>query len=216
MLVFFVSSNLISRIGKVRRRRIESTFEKSSRRDALQVISNGGVAGVITLLWLFTHHESLYIGYLGAVAAATADTWGTEVGVLSSAPPSLITTFERVEPGTSGAVSFLGLSGSVVGCVTIFLSALFWLDQMVGIAAFSILLGGIIGAVIDSALGSTFQLQYKCNVCNKLTERETHCGMKGCFSSGFEWMRNDQVNLICTISGCVASLVLWQLLASEG
>jgi len=49
MLVFFVFSSVISKLGKRRRGCTELFFEKSSRRDAWQVIANGGVAEQLRL-----------------------------------------------------------------------------------------------------------------------------------------------------------------------
>ena len=127
MVVFFLLSSLISRIGKHRRSEAESLFEKSSRRDAQQVFANGGIAGVVTLIWFLTRDESLYAAFLGSIAAATADTWGTEIGTLSRSSPILITTFKRVDCGTSGGVSLLGLLAGVAGSLTIGISGLAWI-----------------------------------------------------------------------------------------
>ncbi len=213
VLVLFVLSSLISTIGKRRRADADSLFEKSSRRDGWQVIANGGVAAAITLIWFFTRSEVLYVAYLGAVAAATADTWGTELGTLSRSSPILVTTFERVESGRSGAISLLGTFAGVAGSFTIWLSALPWLSstQHVNILFVS-LFGGMIGSLADSFVGATLQAQYRCVVCRKLTERFTHCKQRTQIVSGFPWIGNDHVNLICTIIGAAIGLYLYGLL----
>jgi uncharacterized protein (TIGR00297 family) len=213
MLVFFVLSSMVSKIGKRRRADADSLFEKSSRRDAWQVIANGGVAGAITLIWLFTRLEVLYVAYLGAVAAATADTWGTEIGTLSRSSPILVTTFKPVKSGRSGAISLLGTFAGVAGAFTIWLSSLPWLPftQHCNIL-FASLFGGMIGSLADSFVGATLQAQYRCVVCRKLTERFIHCEQRTQIVSGFPWIGNDHVNLICTIIGAAIGLYLYGLL----
>ena len=43
------------------------------------------------------------------------DTLASELGILSSSPPILLTTLKTVPPGTNGALSFLGTAASVGG-----------------------------------------------------------------------------------------------------
>lgn len=43
------------------------------------------------------------------------DTLASELGILSGSPPRLVTTFERVPPGTNGAMSLGGTLASIVG-----------------------------------------------------------------------------------------------------
>lgn len=43
------------------------------------------------------------------------DTLASELGILSSSPPILLTTLKTVPPGTNGALSLLGTAASVGG-----------------------------------------------------------------------------------------------------
>lgn len=212
MVTFFVLSSLISKLLTTRiKARAETHFEKSSRRDAMQVVANGGIAGLITLAWLATDNDALYIAYLGAVAAATSDTWGTELGTLSRSAPVLITNFRKVDAGRSGAVSPLGMLAGVAGCIAIVVSAARWLrdDGFISASA-AIVVGGVGGSFVDSLLGATLQAQFRCVVCKRKTERLSHCEHDTELVSGFPFVRNDIVNLICTIVGGTTSYMLYR------
>lgn len=213
MLVFFILSSIISRFGKSRKASAEAFFEKSGRRDAGQVLANGGIAGAVTLIWHFTGIDSLYIAYLGAVAAATADTWATEIGTLSRSSPVLLTTFQRVEAGRSGAVSLLGILAGLAGSAVVFFSGIWWLhDPFPEIAVF-VILGGIFGSTVDSLLGATVQAQYECRICKKITERSEHCGEESTLLRGVRQLNNDAVNLICTAAGAFSAWIAIEFLA---
>ncbi len=117
MVAFFLSSSALSRLQQRRKDDLAAIWEKGSRRDAGQVLANGG-APVLAALW-----QGLFPGsvpsaaYFGALAASTADTWATEVGVLQNSPPRLITTLRRVPRGTSGGVTPVGSLASLAGAL---------------------------------------------------------------------------------------------------
>lgn len=210
MVAFFATSSILSRFWKRRRADAEVYFEKSSCRDAGQVIANGGAAGLATLAWFFTHDVSLYHLSLGAIAAATADTWATEIGTLSPSQPILITTLQRTERGTSGAVSLLGTIAGVAGAFFISLTSLPWIEISDRLSSvFVLTASGLVGSFADSIAGALLQARYRCAVCRKITERRVHCGHESEKVGGFNLIRNDQVNLICTAFGGGAAYWLW-------
>jgi uncharacterized protein (TIGR00297 family) len=211
ILTFFILSSLLSFISKRTRPSVE--FAKSSRRDWAQVCANGGTAAGIVLLWFFTRWGCWFVAYLGAVAAATADTWGTEVGIHSHSSPRLVTNLQPIETGTSGAISLLGFLAGTSGALAIGLSAAHWLSspQTTNVMIATIF-GGCSGSLIDSLLGATIQTQYSCSVCGKTSERMEHCGMKTTQKSGIRWINNDVVNFACTMAGAASSMgVAWIL-----
>lgn len=209
ILLFFLSSSLLSEIGKAQRSEVVSQFEKPSRRDAGQVFANGGIAGLLVIFWFYSREYGFYIAYLGSIAAATADTWGTEIGILSQSPPRLITTLRSAETGRSGAVSFRGFIGGLIGSTVVSLIALPWLPtHSAGNSLVASVFGGCFGFVVDSLLGATIQVQYRCVSCGRITERNNHCGVDSPRSSGIAWMTNDVVNLTCTMAGSIGAAAL--------
>ncbi len=208
ILTFFVASSLLSKFGKKRKSAFDLLFEKSDTRDAGQVAANGGVTGMLMLCWYVApSNEFWYPLYLASLAAVTADTWGTEIGVLAHASPRSILTMKRVETGTSGGVSLAGIVGGACGAFLIALSGSFWYGLDVRLVVF-VVLSGIAGSLADSFLGATIQAQYRCVMCGKVTEKKRHCEKETSLVRGVRWINNDIVNWVCAIVGVSVMAVL--------
>jgi uncharacterized protein (TIGR00297 family) len=202
MVVFFATSSGLSRWRKVRKNRLG--FEKSGRRDAAQVFANGGVAAVCALLPMFGINPArVYMAYLAALAAANADTWATEIGSAAGGKPFLITTFERVDPGASGAISPLGIVAALSGSTLLS----FWAPNLVSgiIVCFS----GFSGSLLDSFAGATLQAQW----IEQKTDSSGSQWME--FSSaatkpdrGYRFFSNDVVNVICALSAAIIAAIV--------
>lgn len=123
--------------------------------------------------------SNLYrLGYVAALSTKLADTFASEIGKAYGKTTFLITTFERVEPGTEGAISLEGtlaalLGGSLLPLISCGLFELIrWKDVILAtIAAF-------LATNAESLLGATIQ------------------GKRG-----FKWMTNEVVNFVNTIIG---------------
>jgi uncharacterized protein (TIGR00297 family) len=206
ILAFFLTSSLLSRVGRTKKLQFSEMFEKSGARDWAQVFANGGVAGFLALLSVFLPLDQLYPLYLASVAAAAADTWGTELGVLAGSRVFSISTLKQVTAGTSGGISLIGTIGSVVGAVTVAVSAYTWYGEIR--TALVIVIAGVAGSLTDSLLGGTLQARFRCSVCGTETERPEHCGRATDLVRGMRWIRNDLVNVVCTSIGAVVAWVL--------
>jgi uncharacterized protein (TIGR00297 family) len=213
LLTFFISSSLLSRYRADAKSGLAEKFAKGHQRDLGQALANAGVASLLALTQLVWDHPLLYVGCAGAMAAVNADTWSTELGVLSHRPPRLITTGRPVEVGTSGAVTGLGLVATLAGSGLIGLTAAAAAAVGGGTAresAASLLgavAGGVTGSLFDSLLGATVQAIYWCECCNKETERRVHlCGTATRRVRGLSWLRNDGVNLLCSVMGAAVAL----------
>ena len=206
ILTFFLLSSLLSKLGKSRKRDIQSVSEKSDTRDVGQVAANGGVAGLLVMAQYLFQNVDFYPFYLGAIAAVTADTWGTEVGTYFRMKTVSIVPMKEVLPGMSGGVSLVGIAGAFLGAAIVASTGYPWIgfSSVVLMAT----LAGVLGSIADSILGSTVQAQYRCVVCGKSTERKNHCSAATNLVGGRRWMNNDVVNWVCAIVGAGLMLAL--------
>jgi len=241
LLAFFISSTLLSRAGKARKRELVD-IGKGGARDAAQVLANGGVATVCAVVWALADHGSgsslWFIAFAGAYAAATADTWGTEIGTLAAEAPRSVVTGKPIATGLSGGVTPAGTSAEFAGAVLIGVLTPFalilalpgdnatvqlpmpqllfpLLGMRAPFAAFALLtivpvfLGGFAGAWIDSLLGETLQDRRWCPSCERECETDPHvCGTPTERRRGFPWMSNDAVNFAATLSGAIVAALI--------
>jgi len=221
LIVFFVSSSLLTRYRESAKAQVAEQFAKGGPRDLQQALANGGMAALIALVYGLTGTASmpLLFAFVGAMAEANADTWATELGILSKETPRMITTRKPVAAGTSGGVTWDGTGAALAGAMLIGgLAALFrWLAGMPANTAAMLLpvaaLAGTAGALADSLLGATVQGIYYCDACGKETERELHrCGNRTRLVRGWRALNNDWVNLIGTLVGAVVAGGLGALL----
>jgi uncharacterized protein (TIGR00297 family) len=163
LLAFFVSSSLLTRAAE------GGGGGNGGRRNARQVVANGGVAALAAL-------AGNWAWFAGALAAANADTWATEIGSFSPTPPRLITNGRRVPAGTDGGMTLLGTAGGVAGA-----GLIAGVSYAVGHrAATAVAAAGVVGMLLDSLLGATVQGKVR-------------------------WMDNDAVNLAATLAGAACA-----------
>ncbi|NRS49126.1 DUF92 domain-containing protein [Brevibacillus sp. HB2.2] len=221
LIAFFVSSTLLSKWKKHRKEEAESGYEKTGRRDAGQVLANGGLGLLLCIANWAWPHPLWWYAFLGVMAAVTADTWATEIGGLSRKPPRSIKTGQRVQPGTSGGVSSLGMGASLAG--GLFIGGTAWLllavagqpapdvitpalrlAAWIGIAG----LAGLVGSLVDSWIGATWQQMYRCSVCNREIEQARHCGKPAVRIRGRAGWNNDAVNIAGSLAGGAFAVLL--------
>ena len=160
IVLFLVMSLLATKFSKKYKM---SLGEFEGRRTSKNVISNGVVACFM----------------------ATADTLASEIGVLDH-HPRLITTLQKVDPGTNGAVSPLGTGIAILGAAIIGIASFLlvivpnpWSAILVAIVS------GTVGCFFDSILGALFE-------------------NKG-------WLTNEHVNLFATIVGAIVGILLMNM-----
>lgn len=220
LVAFFVSSSALSRIRPrgmpIADQVMQVRQARGDERDAVQVVANGGIPVICAVVgWLMASPEPWLLAAASAIAGATADTWATEIGRHSGTPPRSIITRNPVPPGTSGAVSALGTTGSITGAVLIAAIAALGAaaDVWAHAATLPVLIvvgfSGVIGSLLDSLLGATVQGIWWCPACNPYTESAVHqCGTTTRLQRGISFMDNDLVNAISIAGAGMSGLVL--------
>lgn len=191
LAAFFLSGSLLTQLAE----------RRGPRRSARQVLANGGVAALAALL-------GSWPGAAGAIAAAAADTWATEIGAFSPIPPRLVTSWRRVTRGTSGGITLLGTLGGCAGAVTIAWLTFALAPRGVAPRLLTVAVAGVAGMLVDSLLGATLQGKYECPACDARFERgNTVCHEPVQLTTGRRWLDNDAVNFAATVVGaCVAAI----------
>lgn len=183
-------------------------------RTHVQVFANSLVASTLCLLHAYQLHQRkqsllerpnesgslcfswggdlLVIGIIANYAAVAADTFSSELGILSKSQPRLITspTLRKVPPGTNGGVTPLGLLAGLGGSMLIVTTSMLFLPlcspenagRLGGGAPWTLqqrrhlMLGltiwGALGSVLDSFLGGLFQRTVKDVRSGKIVEGE--------------------------------------------
>jgi uncharacterized protein (TIGR00297 family) len=214
MMVFFVTSTAFGYLGRRRKEALKKIHQKGGRRDMFQVLANGGAGAACALLYRLTGSPAWAVGFAVSFASSNADTWASEVGVLSRGQPVSLVTFRAVPRGVSGGVSVLGSSMALGGAI--FIGLIFALGNLVlGIPAggfvrlgLVVALGGFAGSVVDSLLGATIQAQYS-GAAGELTERPLgDDGSRNELVRGFRFINNDVVNFAsCALATLFAVLL---------
>lgn len=175
LVLFFGSSSLLTRWQAARK----SHPEHRAGRSADQVFANGAVATILAVWSFISPAPWVVAAFAGAIATSTADTWATEIGLLSKTPPRLITTWRVCEPGRSGGVTLLGTAGGIAGAAVIAAAAHLLLS--IPLAAMGI--AGVAAMLVDSVLGATLEGRWR-------------------------WFDNNVVNLAATIVGAGLAMIL--------
>jgi uncharacterized protein (TIGR00297 family) len=126
----------------------------------------------------------LLLGYVASFSTKLADTCSSEIGKAYGQRTFLITTLQPVPRGTEGAVSLEGTIAGIVASVAIALVG--WLVGLIPLWQVAIcVVAAFIGTTIESVIGATLQ-------------------------SRFSWLTNEVVNILNTLIGAVAAMLLVQ------
>ena len=142
---------------------------------ACSVQGDGSFLGISSDVYL--------LAYVASLATKLADTFASEIGKAYGKTTFLITTFERVEPGTEGAVSAEGTAAAVVGGLLL---------SLYGYAVHLISWPGVIVSTVAAFLA---------------TNAESLIGATLQEKEGMEFMTNEVVNFINTLIGAAIAIL---------
>jgi uncharacterized protein (TIGR00297 family) len=197
LLFFFISSSLLSKNS----RSLDDVRELKFRRTGAQVWANGFWFGFFTLLGLLVDLELFKVAAYSSLAFATSDTWASEIGGNRIKGTTWsINGFQKVPPGTDGAISIAGTFAAVGGALSIgvLVGVLLPTNSLVmGILMAST---GLVATFMDSWLGAHFQDQYLVNSTNRF------------FSSQFLYVGNNTVNWLSAGLASLLTIVIYLII----
>jgi len=200
LLLLFVLTFFSTRAGRTKKART-GLAEGRRGRNAAQVIANLSVAAMSVSpqavsqvqrwmacccvserldAWAF---QVVKVMCVAALVDATADTVSSEIGQAFGGYPVLIVALRRVEPGTDGAVTFLGsCAGIAAGAIVAIAGG--WAIHLSLRAVLTALAAGICGLFFDSLLGATVERR--------------------------GWIGNDLVNFTSTLFAAVLAAIIYR------
>lgn len=244
LMLFFLLGTLVTRIGHKAKQTLTTSSTGGAGgegpRSAVQVLANSGVACVLIVAhtWILRNAKGPYIsshlplaagpsvpnlervlpiGVLVQYAAVAADTFSSELGILASGSPFLITApWRKVARGTNGGVTMEGLGYGALGSCLLTVTAVLALrfcsggegvEGMTMDARTAALVSfmGLVGSVVDSVLGALTQVTVTDKGSGKVVEGpggqrvlvkdgSKEGGSRGVM--GRDWLTNNGVNFV--------------------
>nr|WP_300006237.1 DUF92 domain-containing protein [Tissierella sp.] len=158
LLVFFVLGSLISKIKNDYKIKAESLQDDSGARNWKQVLANSLPACIIVwAAYLLPDKNFILLPAFAVFSAAAADTFSSEIGMMTKGRVFNILNGKTMPGGLSGGVSFAGLLAGLVGSL---LLSTFALPQFGSRGFIIIAVLGFLGSILDSIIGVLLQSKY--------------------------------------------------------
>lgn len=149
LLVFLLLGTAVTWLGWRRKLALGIAEGDAGRRGLGNVAAKGVVVLVAAVLNPFAEPTWCALAAVAALAAALADTAGSEVGKAFAGRAYALPCWRPVPPGTAGAVSLLGLLASLAGGAVVGMVAL-WLGLLNGGLALLSAAVGVGAALVES------------------------------------------------------------------
>ena len=158
LLVFFVLGSLVSKFKNEYKRKAESLQEESGARNWKQVLSNSLPACVVVwITYIYPENKSALLLAFAVFSASAADTFSSEIGMMSKGKVFNILTGKPMASGLSGGVSLAGFGAGLVGSL---LLSIFALPQFGWEGMIFVVILGFLGTIFDSVIGVILQSKY--------------------------------------------------------
>lgn len=157
LIVTFVAASLTTRLGHARKAKAGIAEDRGGRRGPGNAIGNTGVAAWAALVAAGSADPSLpHLALVAALVTAGSDTVASEVGKSYGRTTWLITSFQRVPPGTTGAIS---LEGTLAGIASAALLALAgaWMALIPMSAVPLVVVAATVASLIEGVIGATLE-----------------------------------------------------------
>lgn len=161
LIAFFAIGGLSTKFRYDQKKVRGVAEENEGARGSGNVLGNAAVALVAVLAYAARGKlpvgGSLFLfAFAGSIATAMSDTLSSEIGGVFD-DPRLITTLERVDPGTDGGVTWQGELAGIAGAAVVAAIAGLLFDGVGAAGAAVIVLAGAGGMTMDSLLGATVE-----------------------------------------------------------
>eukprot|EP01041_Mallomonas_annulata_P003793 gene3793-7537_t len=247
LILFYYTGSKFTKLKEDVKASLEDGYLVGGQRNVIQVLANSILATFVAIIYFYMIGEDtnvsfksndsnmitffgytssksyfngiLWCAYIAHYACAAGDTWASEIGILSTTPPRLVTKLllVKVPPGTNGGMSLLGTFASAAGGASIGLG--FYLfsflitnnessssSSTTSTTSFPpsqypmIAIGficGLIGSLFDSLLGGTLQASYYSKDRKKIVKvNDTTQDPSIVLICGMNILSNDAVNFL--------------------
>ena len=193
VMFYFLVGSAVTRIGMAQKE-AEGIAEKRSGARGPENVWGSALVGALCALGAFLipllnpgNNARLFVpllllGYVASFSTKLSDTSASEVGKAYGKRTFLITTLQAVPRGTEGAVSLEGTLAGILASAAIALVG--WgvgLISLVGVGL--CIIAAFIATNLESVIGATLQSKY-------------------------DWLTNEVVNILNTLIGAIAVVVL--------
>jgi uncharacterized protein (TIGR00297 family) len=162
VLAFAVIGFMVTKLNLSEKKKKGLQEGKSGERTGKNVLGVALPGCAFALINLYSedkYYFILSIGFIATIAVAAADTIASELGT-KDRNVWMITTFEKVLPGTDGGISVLGTLLSLMGsAIAVLLGWIVIFGLSFDIIMIIPLLAGFIGCMLDSLLGATLETE---------------------------------------------------------